>query len=125
MATNPVPLPLNDPISQPKKPFNGRTTQEIIDYLRSQDSRGYVGDRWSEYLGQASTDIQASLRRVATAGPFEDQGASIGATDIGGGALAAGWYEFLWWASVVRAATTSSSLIVTLDHIYRGQVKSI
>jgi hypothetical protein len=124
MATNPIPIPVEDPISVPRKAFSGSTLKQVIDYLERQESGGFVGDRWAEWLNATGADIAASTRRVSTAGPFADQGASISATDIGGGILAAGWYEFLWWATVVRAATTSSSLIVTLDHIYRGQVKS-
>lgn len=125
MATNPAPLPFEDPISVPRKAFEGDTLAKVITYLKRQESGGFVGDRWAEAFGQIGTDLSAATRRVATAGPFTDQSASIGATDIGGGVLSAGWYQFLWWATVVRAAGVSSGLVVTLDHVYRGQVKSL
>lgn len=46
---------------------------------------------------------------------LEAQEASIGATDLADGTLGAGFYRLSYYARVTRAATTSSSLTVTLQ----------
>jgi hypothetical protein len=59
-------------------------------------------------------DVDASAARISTV-EVEDQSASIGATAIPVGALAAGYYRVTTFARIVRAATTSSSLIVAVQ----------
>jgi hypothetical protein len=54
-----------------------------------------------------------------------NQSASIGATDFSGGGLSAGLYRLTYYTRITQAATTSSSLTVTLDWQDGGVAPSI
>lgn len=120
---NPVPLPTGDALTQPRKLFRGSTLQEVITFLRSQASQGYLTQTWQRYFGQQAQAISASPVLLDTI-TVTASGASIGATDLSGGALSEGLYELRFYARIVQAATVSSSLTVTLDFVDKGVVVS-
>jgi hypothetical protein len=82
-----------------------------------------MAQRWQEYFDRQALSISLS---TAVVNPAEalDQNASIAATDMSGGALAAGTYQFDWFVSIRTAAGVSSSVIVTVDFVYRGATKT-
>lgn len=116
MPTQIVPLPTDDAISeQPRAEFirNGR-----------KDGRaGLITQRWVEFFTSLGQAVQTTNSNTVTV-TRTDQSASIGATDLSSG-LAAGLYTVTYYARVVRAATTSSSLEVTIDWTDRGTAMAI
>jgi hypothetical protein len=96
-----APFPVEDPIAQLPAPLKqwGRLTEKWID--------------WFTTLG---TQQNATSQRVRTV-TLVDQSASIGATSIPTGALSAGLYRVTTYARITRAATTSSSLTVTIGWV--------
>jgi hypothetical protein len=93
MAFASAPFPAKDPIAQPRT--------------------GLVTDPWIEWLTALIGDVDASPARLQTV-TLTLQGASIGTTSIPFGALDTGLYRVSYYARITRAATTSSSLTVTL-----------
>ena len=78
------------------------------------DERRYVTSAWVDWMSQ--------LNQVVTQGPTSlqvvnlvDQAASISATDFSGGSVNAGFYRLSYYAQITQAATTNSSLTVTLN----------
>jgi hypothetical protein len=65
---------------------------------------------WFRHLTGAIDDAPQHLNTVT----LTTQAASIGATDMSDGAIAAGLYRVTYYARITQAATTSSSLTVTL-----------
>jgi hypothetical protein len=126
---NPVPLPYTDPIAKPK-PVPGLDLRpemrlsEVIRYLEAQKRGVYLTDTFLEYFSQQAQLQAETTSLAAPVFEAEDQTASIAATDVSDGALAEGYYEFVTYATVVRAAGTSMSLTVTHDYTDNGQTKS-
>lgn len=99
MALNPVPPP-DDWLDQAgPSPIN----KAARNYLVSLSTRAYQS---------------AALLRTPTSATA--QSASISATPIPLGTLAAGWFRVSWFVRVTTAATTSSSLIVTIGSTDSG-----
>lgn len=66
-----------------------------------------------EWITALIGDVDASPARVETVS-VENQGAAIGTTAIPTPALAAGLYRVSYYARITRAATTSSSLTISI-----------
>jgi hypothetical protein len=110
-----VPIPIGDPIIKLRRP----------QYKVGEDPQeGTVTLPWIYYLTQQGQALDQSPSRIRSVGPLLTQGASIAATDMTGGGLNAGFYEIRYFAKVTRAATTSSSLIVTFDWTTGGNTLS-
>ncbi len=104
MALLPVPLPAGDPIARPPRPE-----------LKGKDPlAGHLTDPWLAYFTQQGQAITDSPIRINSA-QLIDQSATIVATDLSGASVTAGDYRVTWYARITQAATTSSSLIVTLS----------
>lgn len=80
---------------------------------------GLITRTWQVYFRNLRTDIDsapASLHQVA----LTAQTASIAATAVPSDVLTAGLYRVSWYARITRAATTSSSLTVTIGWTEQG-----
>lgn len=101
-----VPLPIQDRIARPRRP---NLPPGVPD-----EREGTMPDVWVKYF-QSQSD-RASQSPSVQSNPVElsTQAASIGATSIPTGSLKSGNYRVAYYARITRAATTSSSLIVTL-----------
>ena len=71
---------------------------------------------WQVWLRNLTTQVNAAPSRLQTVS-LAAQTASIGATSIPSSALSAGLYRVTWYARIAVAATTSSSLTVTLGWV--------
>lgn len=80
---------------------------------------GRVTDPWAEWLSSLSQTVDTTPARLAEV-TLTTQGAAIGTTGIPSGALAAGLYRVSWYTRITRAATTSSSLTVTIGWTESG-----
>ena len=69
---------------------------------------------WREYLQRLPPMLDRCAVRVAEA-TLTDQAASITATDFTGSDFPEGLYRVSFYTRITRAATTSSSLTVTID----------
>lgn len=118
MATpvNPLPFP-SDPI------VVLRDKRKYPNPSEKDPKEGYASQRFQEYMDRQSSNLALATSVVNTAEAL-DQNASIAATDMSGAALAAGTYEFIWFVSIRTAAGVSSSVIVTLDFVYRTATKT-
>lgn len=94
MAATSAPFPAKDPIAD-------RKTLTIT-------------KEWITWFTDLLTSVDASPSRLQTV-ELSAQGASIGATAIPLGALGVGLYRVTYAARITRAATTSSSLTVTIQ----------
>jgi hypothetical protein len=103
---NSVPIPLQDPISRPKRPQFGKEKDPM---------EGLVSTTWERYLTQQSQVLSQTPARVGVTVSLTNQNASIGATDMSGGTLSAGLYQIQYYARITTADGTSSSLTVTFD----------
>jgi hypothetical protein len=93
MAITPPPFPAEDAIVDRR----GRPTTPLIDYLTDRD-----------------TTSATATRGVAATTSLTAQEASIGTTALQAGSLVEGLYRISWYARITRAATTSSTLTVTI-----------
>lgn len=75
---------------------------------------GQIEEVWSEYLDDFVATSNLKPTRLHDV-KREAQGASIAATDITEGELAAGCYAVHYYQRISRAATTSSSLSIAFD----------
>jgi hypothetical protein len=104
---NPVPIPLSDPIARPPR-------KEYVERKQRDPQEGQITQPWVDYFtDQGQTQTLAPTRQATV--ELTGQSASIGATDLTGGTFSAGLYRVTYYARVTQAATTSSSLTVTLD----------
>lgn len=78
-------------------------------------------ERWFDRLPDTLAAIPSILKSVA----LDDQGAAITATDLTGGLLSKGSYRVTYHARISRAATTSSSLTVTIAWTEGGVAQSV
>lgn len=99
MAFNSAPFPVKDPIAN--------------------KGQGLITSPWIDWFTGLVSDVSASATRLQTVA-LTGQVASIGATSIPLGALATGLYRVTWFVRVTVAASTSSSLIVTLGFTTGG-----
>lgn len=103
---NLIPLPVQTPIAQGKRPRFGPRQQDPQEGLCTQP--------WVEYFNSLVLTQSASPVRIDSVS-LSAQGASIAATDMASVPLAAGIYRVSYYVRITQAATTSSSLTVTLD----------
>jgi hypothetical protein len=97
-----APIPLQDPIARQAR--EGQENDKLA---------GYLTDPWVEWLNLLSSQVGASAF-ISNTVSLTAQGASIAPTDYSGGGLSAGLYRLTYYTRITRAATTSSSLTVTL-----------
>lgn len=68
---------------------------------------------WIQWFTSAYTALKAAVRNIGSAS-LETQSASLSSTEIQAPALSAGLYQVSYAARITRAATSSSSLTVTI-----------
>jgi hypothetical protein len=78
------------------------------------DKAGFATNPWIDTLTAMLQAVDASPSRLEDPVTLEDQSASVGVTPVPLGALASGLYRVSVFARVTRAATTSSSLSVSI-----------
>lgn len=112
-----IPIPLYDPIARPKdrRRFGAdeRDPQE-----------GFATEPWVRYLTANATAVSQAAARLAVV-ELSGQSTSLTATAFAFGDVVAGLYRLSYYATVSRAATTSSSLSLTFTHTDGGLTKSI
>lgn len=99
MALTSAPFPAKDPIAD--------------------KGNGLITGPWIDWFTGLVRSIDATPSRLQTVG-VTAQAASIGATSIPLGALAAGLYRVTWFSRITTAATVSSSLTVTVGFTKGG-----
>lgn len=115
---NPVPLPSGEHL------IVTRNRQRYPRFQDADPNEGRISQRWSEYFNALSDEVSQAARRLHSA-ELRDQDASIAATDVTDATLVAGTYRLSYYATIVVAATVSSSLTVALDWTDRAQSKTI
>ena len=118
MSVNAVPIPIGERVTVQ------RDRRKYPDPKQSDPKEGTITRAWAEWLTNQS-QIQASTARRLFDVELQDQTGNIPATDVSNGTLAAGLYRVSYYATIVRSATSSSSLTVTLDFTDRSVSKSI
>lgn len=73
---------------------------------------GLLSEAWRNWFARLPETLNAIPARI-NAVALSAQSASITATDFSGGALLEGLYRATYYARITRAATTSSSLIIS------------
>lgn len=114
-----VPIPTQDPIAKTKRlrggPGSVRSLQDVIRFIsQPDDQEGTVGDKWIDYFTANAAAIDAAPSRQNSI-TLTDQSASIAATDMSGGSLAAGLYLITWYVRISQASGGTSSLTVAFD----------
>ncbi|MEK9722046.1 MAG: hypothetical protein VW405_01000 [Rhodospirillaceae bacterium] len=104
MATITAPFPVRDPVARP--------------------ADGLLSVAWLNWFTNLTGDVEAAPARLTTVS-LTAQDASIGTTSFALGALSSGLYRVSWIARVTQAATTSSSLTVTVGFTNGGQVCTV
>ena len=74
-----------------------------------------IGFKWLQWLNALRDRLNLASKRLITVS-LTTQAASIGATAFGFGAQPAGLFRVSWYARITQAATTSSSLTVTVGN---------
>lgn len=110
LSVNPIPLPLNDKLvlGKDRKRFPKPTDIDPSEYN--------INPLWADAFIQQSAQAAATPLRLNQV-ELQNQGASIGATDISGGGIAAGYYEVRSYARITTPATTgaaTSSLTIAI-----------
>ena len=123
IPVNPVPLPIGDPIAEPRKDFTGLSLADVIQYMKAQDSSGFITQTWLRFFSNQQAVISSSSVRLASV-PFASQSAAIGATDISGGTLAGGMYRWSYYIRPVVAAGATSTYTVSWDWVDKGVVET-
>ena len=119
---NSAPIPISDPIARVKR-REFRADLKTKRPERDDPLEGHLTDPWARYFDNLVLLIESTPSRVRSVS-LTDQNASIAATDMTDGAFSSGLYELKYYARITQAATTSSSLTVTLDWIDGGVVVS-
>jgi hypothetical protein len=102
---NQVPAPTEDPIAQRRRPG----------YKEGEDPlEGFVGDKWNDYFAHQTGLTEKFPGRVAAVS-LTNLAASIAATDMTDGTLSAGLYRLDYYFRITQAASSSSSLELTID----------
>lgn len=105
--SNPVPIPISDAISRPRRDEFARRNQR-------DPQEGMVTQPWIDYFTDQGLAVSEAARLQTTV-TLTAQGASVAATDMTDGTFSAGFYRVSYYARITQAATTSSSLTVTID----------
>jgi hypothetical protein len=113
-----VPIPLLDPIASPVRK----------EYLSRKDGKrdpleNTLTVPWVQFFSQQSLQINAAPYR-ANFVALTSQVASIGTTDMSGGALSPGVYRLSYYTRIKQAASVSSSLTITLSWTDGGVLQS-
>ena len=100
-----APIPASSPLVETERdPTTGQQTPT-----------GVIANAWYEYFHQAQDRLNAGPDTLATVfDAVTDQSAAIGTTTIPLPKLSAGLYRVTTYGRITRAASTSSSLTVTL-----------
>lgn len=101
------PIPLQDAIARPPR-------QEFLERRQADPLAGLITTVWQDWFTNLLKIVGAVPSRIRSVSVPAGTAASIAATDMAGGALGAGLYRFSWAARLTQAASTSSSLAVTL-----------
>ena len=112
MALVNVPLPIQDRIA--------RARRENLPAGIKDDREGTLPDIWVKYFQSQSDTLKLSPSVASTPVSVTAQAASIGITAIPTSTLAGGLYRVSYYARITRAATVSSSLIVTIGWTETG-----
>ena len=83
---------------------------------RAPDAVWGITRAWNQWLLSLTTRLEGTARNVNSVS-VADQEATITATTINLGDVDAGLYRVSWYARITRAATTSSSLTVTIGWV--------
>lgn len=87
----------------------------MIPYIPfSVEIRGVLGNAWRAWFTSVKTAIDAAAQLIGAVA-LVAQGASIGTTAVPTAVRSAGLYRVSYYARITRAATTSSSLTVTIS----------
>jgi len=114
-SINTVPIPLQDPIAQPRRASFGKLAKDPLE--------GLISSSWVSYFNDLGVSAQAAPSRIGSVS-YSDQIASRSATDISDGGLSGGLYRLSYYARITQAASTSSSLTVLLDWTDGGATPS-
>ena len=106
------PIPTYDPISFVKRRDKYKPSE-------TDPKEGKITERWNEWFTFFTTYVQSSPARINNI-DLTGQNASIGATDIGTGAISAGKYRVTWYFRITQAASVSSSLELTIGWTESG-----
>jgi len=79
-------------------------------------NRNLITRSWQVWLRNLTTQVNDAPSRIQTVS-LSAQSASIGATSIPSTTLTTGLYRVTWYTRIAVAATTSSSLTLTLNWI--------
>lgn len=90
------------------------TQDAIVDGRRFTPTQVFI-----DWVTSLTGDVDASPARLGTVA-IETQSASVGSTAIPLGALSGGYYRVTTFARITRAATSSSSLTVTIGFTSGG-----
>jgi hypothetical protein len=115
---NPIPLPYQDPISESKKTFKGRTLQDVIEFLQ-EGIKSWVTDAWAQSFDTQAAQLASSptqVNRIAQS----SLSAAVPTTDLAGVTVVGGLYEVRTYQQIRTADGVSSSLQVTLGWTYLG-----
>lgn len=107
-----VPIPVQDRIA--------RARRENIPPGVLDEREGTMPDVWVKYFQSQSDATNLSPSVASTPVSATTQSASIGTTAIPTSTLSAGLYRVSYYARITRAATVSSSLIVTIGWTESG-----
>jgi len=116
----PVQLP-PPPLQSPLIELPVVTRQDQV--LRAKDLTGLITRAWNQYFLTFSDRVDQAPQAVHTT-TVPATGAAIGATPIPLGTVGAGLFRVNWYLTITRAATTSSSVQVTITHTDHGVTKS-
>lgn len=87
---------------------------------KSPDAAWTITRAWNNWLLSLTTRVQQSATVLISPTVLTGQSASIAPTALALGTIAAGYYRVAWFARVTTAATTSSSLTVTISFTESG-----
>lgn len=93
--SNPLPLPVSDPIARPRRSGYGED--------RPDPQEGFITDSWQQALTSLTTTISQQPVRT-TAVTLLDQTGSIVATNLGTGATTTGLYRATYYVNVTVPA---------------------
>ena len=99
-----IPIPLHDPIAHPANDPKGKPNK----------NPGYLTNSWIKYFQSQTDTFSTAPVTLGTPVQLTAQSASVGATAFPVGSLSTGLYYVDYYARITTAATTSSSLTVTI-----------
>lgn len=111
MATAVIPIPIKDAIARPRGQ-KYRTGEK-------DPNEGLITDPWIKYFSSIGLEVSTSAQRLVST-TLTEQAASISPTSLNIGTTASGLFLVLCRARITRAATTNSSLTVTIGWTESG-----